>query len=283
LGFARGKNQKQVSGGNVVIKNPIGPRNPEWAQLSESQKASILERYFREIEYCKNNLGKDFKEVDLQRMGYDESYKGIVDRITDGLIAFKYVRYGDVYKGAKYFYREWSEYKVCRALNKKPCSIDGPGDYNALAQLIAELEREHAYYEALKYYPEYIEDLAGNFPGETVSEKKEAMNSHIKEAGGSDIYVQAIRDYQNAKRLVALESPSPLAPAVQNHELFYSDKTAEVVKSLEYYDKHKVRFMIEKAAKDKRPAISKKAKEYLDSWDNQGVQNRDEESAAGKK
>ena len=268
----------------MVIQSQLGPRDARWAQISENQKAVILEKYIREIGYCKSNIGKDFKEVDSRKMGDDESYKGIVDRITDGMIAFKYVRYGDVYKSMKHFYKEWSEYKMCLSSSNTPCSIDGPGDYNPLAQLIGELEREYAYQEALKFYPEYIDDLASNFPGETDKEQREALEAHVKEVGEMDIYAQVMRDYQNAKKLALIESPKPLNRAVQHHVWFYSDKPEEVFKALKYYSDNKVKFMVEKAAKDKRAAIAKKAKEYLDNWDKPVAEDKKKpvETGSGK-
>ncbi|MDT8286765.1 MAG: hypothetical protein RQ748_06620 [Elusimicrobiales bacterium] len=53
---------------------------------------------------------------------------------------------------------------------------------------------------------------------------------------------------------------------MQKHEDFYSSNAKKVLGALEYYNNQRVRFMLEKAAKHKNPAVAKKAKEYLDNW-----------------
>jgi hypothetical protein len=77
-------------------------------------------------------------------------------------------------------------------------------------------------------------------------------------------YQKMMNNWARAKKLHKTVEPKPLAPAVQHHEWFYSDKQEEILKALNYYYQNKVRFMLEKAVTNKDKAISAKATELLE-------------------
>ena len=83
-------------------------------------------------------------------------------------------------------------------------------------------------------------------------------------------YQAFLEQWAEIKQKAKTVKPKPLPIPVQMHEDFYSADVKKVLGALEYYSKHKVRFMVEKALKDKRPDVAQKAQEYLDNWDKPG-------------
>lgn len=249
-----------------------GHHKVSWHLMDADQKTFALERYKQEIEYCLASLGSRFDEADLQRVGSDKGYavprvKGLFPVIGYGLIAFKYL--DDSYhfpNAAKYFYKDWLEYKKSIDGQKSVWS-EGPGDYHPLGSAIGTWKNAGLYADALKHYQEYFDDrflrISGNM---TRKERVARFQERLQFAPRlKREYEEFMTEWTRTRQLAKTTKPKPLDPAVQNHEWFYSGKQEEVLKSLEYYQKNKVRFMLEIALKHKDPAVAAKAKEYLES------------------
>jgi len=91
-------------------------------------------------------------------------------------------------------------------------------------------------------------------------------------------YQAFLEQWTEIKQKAKTVKPKPLPIPVQMHEDFYSADVKKVLGALEYYSKHKVRFMVEKALKDKRPDVAQKAQEYLDNWDKPAGQSAERNS-----
>lgn len=274
----------------VVLVDTSSMTAEEIAQI----RAETLERTKNEIDYCLVNLGKNINEVDLQLIG---DYDPRVCVITYGLIAQKYsLPYGDIDKAADYYYMEWknTSQKSCGlpdsagkitidcAGKDRECALP-TGEYKPFSDALGLWREAGQYKKAAKHYQEYFDDWVNRSDGNTYEEKLRSFDAMRKKYEGmQENYDALMKEWNEVKELAKTENPQ-LEPDVQHHEWFYSPKTAEVLKALDYYNKNRVRFMLEKAEKDKRPVVARKAKEYLDNWDKQGAQNRDKEPAAGKK
>ena len=139
------------------------------------------------------------------------------------------------------------------------------------------------YAKALEHYQELHDDMLFNHflfyvPG-TRAEKLKMLKTELeKDPQIQGFYNLLLHDWENAKNLAKTAKPKPLHPDVQTHDDFYSLDIKKVLGALEYYSKHKVRFMVEKALKDKRPDVVKKAKEYLENWDKPAGQSAERNS-----
>lgn len=241
-----------------------------WEEMPVEHKTLALEKYLQEIEYSLAHVGKSFVDIDSRRVN-SKAYELEVGYITYGLIGSKYCRYGDYKKCAEYDFKNYQQAKKCarEASPTKPTCWGGAlGDgYHLLAPVVADFELNNDYKGALPYYRIWLNDLVGNLKGENLEEKLENLKIRTENNERKQNVMEIVLRWENAKKLAKTSKPKPLDPVVQHHEWFYSDKPEEVLKALEYYHKYKVRFMVEKAAKDKRPSVAKKAKEYLGNWD----------------
>lgn len=239
-----------------------------WKNMSPDKKAFVLERYRRQIVYATANLNKSFKDIDAKQVdvkGYEK-----VGYVTYGLIAGNYCWYGDYKKCAEYHYKDYLQAIACAnkmgktAPIPKDCWGGMVGDYDLLLDVIDAYEMGGYYKETLPYYRMLLDHRIRDIKGDSFEEKlsnlrKEAINDDSLQEG-----VEISDRWQKAKKLANTTKPKPLDPAVQHHEWFYSDRQEEVLKALEYYHKHNVRFMLEKALKHKDAAVAAKAKEYLE-------------------
>jgi hypothetical protein len=239
---------------------------------AEVKKANLLEKIKAEIEYCEINLGRSFKEVDAARVGAAYEYNSAqVTAITNGLIASKYEAYGDLYKAAEYYYKDYLSETNPKKYWKSKHAWSSPGDFMPFPGFMSTLKQNQDYRKMLKAYPEYFNySFLGRIKGPNGRKmsKEEEINK-LKENMAYDLELKRIYDsfmdeWGVVRKLAKTEDPKPLTPAVQNHEWFYSDKQEEVLKALAYYSQNKVRFMLEKALSHKDPVVAAKAKEYLE-------------------
>ncbi len=259
----------------VITSGGVKPKykviTSEWGEYTEEEITAILETTRKEIDYCLQNVGKKFAEVDAHKMGEDsKSQYGSVGVITYGLIAYKHRNFS---KSAEYFYRDWLELKKCEEANgkgdkKEGCGAFGygPGDYNPLISAIEQWKYAGMYDRVLMHYEEYF-DMAflSHMRGETHQQKKYRLDEQLlHDEVLRKKHAAFMREWENTKKLAKTVKPKSLDPAVQNHEWFYSEKQEEVLKALEYYYQNKVRFMLEKALGHKDPAVAKKARELVD-------------------
>ncbi|OGR63472.1 MAG: hypothetical protein A2X34_01420 [Elusimicrobia bacterium GWC2_51_8] len=249
---------------------PNGDVTIHMAKMNELQKAMVLDRFRMEIKYAVQNVNKSFDEIELIHLGYTHGYEWRIKIVTNGLIAEKYYKYSNYKKAAEYFYKDWQVDQECNTKkvwnSPGDCWPGGIGDYNPLFRAIGAWEDGGLYNEALKHYPEAQKELIDNYGAIMGTVAITDYFDIFKEAHPEEgqYYENFMAGWKKTKELAKTEKPKPLEPAVQNHEWFHSDKQNEVLKALEYYYKHRVKFMLEKALKHKNPVISKKAKDYLE-------------------
>ena len=250
---------KSFSAGGIVLVDTSSMTAEEIAQM----RTETLERTKAKIDYCLENLGKKFSEVDLKKVGELGLYSD-VGVITYGLIADKYeMVYRDSNKAADYYYLEWKYSK------------DLPdGEYDPGGNALGLWQDAGQYKKAAKYWQEYFDAWVNRFDGKTYEESLASLNRlRVSDPDVTRDYESIMKQWNEVKLLTKTEKTKPLEPAVQNHEWFYSGKQKDVLKALDYYYQNKVKFMVDKAAKHKNPVIVDKAKEYLKSWDAQSSES----------
>lgn len=223
-----------------------------------------LEKIREQIEYYRVNLHEKVDNIDA----YMKTEALGSKHVTYCLIAKKYYWYGDRLKSADYFYKDWGDQAELLRSTTGPIPWDcGHSDGNSLTGAMSLWEETYDYPKFIAHFQELYDHTIKSFG--TFS-KVSLIKSNFAEYKKNwpmeaNHYTQMMQRLNQAKKLAKTTKPKPLAPAVQNHEWFYSDKQEEVLKALEYYHKHTVRFMLEKALKHKSPGIAAKAKEYLDN------------------
>jgi hypothetical protein len=229
-----------------------------WDDSNETQKAAYLELFREAIQYCSKNIGKQPKEVDLSQTG---PYVVGFPKITLEVIAMYHRFYGDLQRSAELRHKFWAD--------AEGSPILGYAEENPLYFVISGYEEAGMYKDALPFYEKkHQEDMEVIREFSDVELLKNNFSVYRERYPRlAEDYLSFMESWEQAKKLAKTSKPKLLDPAVQHHKWFYSDKTEEVLKALEYYRKHKVRFMVEKALKDKRPVIAKKAQEYLGNWD----------------
>lgn len=232
---------------------------------AEMEKTVFLEKVKAEIDFCIRHFGKSFNEVDVKKIdGLQQSRRVI----TNGLIAEKYEYYSDLFKAAEYYYKDYLSEKLF--LSGKywgsKHAWGGEGDYTPFPAFMYTLKENKEYQKMLKVYPEYFDYyFLSQYAEGTKEEKMQSLKDEIKnDPEVAKQYEDFMKEWGKIKKLARTVKPKPLEPAVQNHEWFYSEKQSEVLKSLTYYHKYKVKFMLEKALNHNHPVVAKKAKEYID-------------------
>ncbi|OGR50990.1 MAG: hypothetical protein A2049_03800 [Elusimicrobia bacterium GWA2_62_23] len=202
-----------------------------------------------------SNIGKDTQKLDVRRGGERMLQ---VRRIGAGFIAAEYLDCGNYVRAGEYYYRDWQDFKERR----EKWELEAAGDEYPLANYISVLEQMNRYSDAIKYYPEYLNEIRNRAElPKGVGAKEFREKSPVL----ADWYAEVDSAYRKAIMLSKTATPRPPDPAVQHHEWFYSGKPEEVLKSLDYYSQNKVQFMLEKALNHKNMAIAAKANEYLDN------------------
>lgn len=269
----------------VGISDEYAIPGEEYDKLSpEVRKAIFLEKGRARARYAIENIGKKIATLDFSRL-YDAAMDSETRFEKDQIVDYKavcgiyFADCLDCANAIKYCRKHYLEWK--KSIDGSPSLFQslGGGDYapDGLYD-IEDIYKECGRNKELEwFYADYNKAHWLRLAQEvSPTDRQQFLDS-------SEGYQAFMEGWKRIKKLAQSEHPKPLSPAVQNHGRFYSDKPVEVLKALAYYNSNRVRFMLEKAAKDKRPAISKKAKEYLDNWDNQGAQNRDKESAGERK
>jgi len=262
-----------LSYAGVVLVDTSSMTAEEVAQM----RTETLERTKAKIDYCLANLGKNINEVDLKQVGDNDANLCV---ITYGLIAQKYYRpYNDIGKAADYYYLEWKHTHgsecgspdetgkiIIDCAGKDKGCVWPFGEYNPFSEALGAWKEAGQYKKAAKHYKEYFDNWVNNFDGNTYQEKFGALNNWRNSHPDHETdYQNVMKEWNDIKELAKTEKPQ-LEPSVQHHEWFYSGKTSEVLKALDYYNTNKVKFMVEKAAKHKSPVVAKKARAYLDNW-----------------
>ncbi|HBB66568.1 MAG TPA: hypothetical protein DCZ93_04580 [Elusimicrobia bacterium] len=229
-----------------------------WAESNEVQKAAYLELYNKSIQYSLKNIGKPIKELDLSEAG---PRIAIYHKVTFETISMLYREYGDLRKAAEYMFQFWGASQGGLAPDMLNADAN-PTDY-----VISNYEDAGMYKELSVFYSDAYKEkmkwlaLGTDIKLLKIDFKKYKQNWPEK----AEEYQSFMHNWRRAKQLAKTKKPKPLEPAVQNHEWFYSDRQEEVLKALEYYQKNKVQFMLEKALAHKDPIVAEKAKEYLEN------------------
>jgi len=231
---------------------------------SPEYKTRELEKIKANINYCLSNIGKKYSVLDEKQAGGFWPHKDL-GVMTYVLIAQKYHQYGDGGKAGDYYYQNWLHYNTQQTGENRWPYPDGEYD-DYFVSAMSSWEAAGKYKEMVEHYEDY---LIHRYSPRFVGPKEAQIKEMQEEINSSDelkaAYQKSLKKFERYKKLSKTAKPKPLDPAVQNHEWFYSDKQAEVLKALAYYHVNKVKFMLEKALTHKDPIIAAKAKEYLDS------------------
>lgn len=250
-----------------------GNKPPPPLKKDETSVALRLEKDKDSVDYFLVNIHKKISELDAKKGEGNFDYK----YVTYGLVAKIYYWYGDPLKSAEYFYKDWVDYEKLVKETKGPIPWDdGHSQGTSLSGAFNLWEENRAYSELVKHYPELYEYEMEHYfkPFTDIKLLKTDFAEYKKNWPIEAAYYQEMmQKWGRAKKLAKTTKPKPLDPAVQHHEWFYSDKQEEVLKALEYYHNRKVRFMLEKALKHKKPVIAAKAREYLDTSVKEGTGN----------
>ena len=236
--------------------------------VTELEKAVFLERVKGEIDFCLENLGKSFEEVDADKIGITWGYGSWgTNAISYGLIAFKYGEYGDTYTEADYYYKDYLCEKSPEKYWKSKYNWPGyPGDVVPFSNFMDRLKNNREYGKTLKFYPEYFDYyFLSRLPGTKKEKRRRLMEELKNDSDAAKLYKDFMGEWNATRKLAADRTikPKSLHPAVQNHEWFYRNNRGEVLKALDYYYQNKVKFMLEKALAHKDKAVRAKASEYL--------------------
>ncbi|OGR52159.1 MAG: hypothetical protein A2049_12695 [Elusimicrobia bacterium GWA2_62_23] len=180
-------------------------------------------------------------------------------QMTPEFTAYYYRKYGDLKKSAECLYRYW--------LNSNHNPEWAHPDSSPYEPVLYAYEEAGLYKEKSEFYsqayPDFMKWLAA---GTDVKLLKSNFSKYKKMwPEHAERYLSFKSNWRRAEALAKTGKPKGLDSDVQNHEWFYSEKQEEVLKALEYYQKHKVKFMLENALKHKDPAIVEKAKHYLEN------------------
>jgi len=237
-----------------------GGRKVLWVDYAVLPKTQFLELHYKAIQYCLENMGKSKEDLSPAMFGHNVFIVG--NNVTPLAIMMMYREYGDEQKAALMAYKYWVD------SNGAPQELSAEEDPDSF--VIDAYLRAGMYKEALQFYHVAYDNLMKWL---ALSTDTKLIKNNFKEykqnwPGHAEQYQLFMRSWKDTKQLAKTAKPKPLDPAVQNHEWFYSDKQAEVLKALAYYHANKVKFMLEKALKHKNPVIAAKAKEYLGSMGN---------------
>lgn len=241
----------------------------EYEDLSDEIITAVqLEIQRQQFLYAKENIGKKEKELDQSRL-YDLGAIAVMYGKDPGIqhpeLAINYARLGSFcashFKAAPYYYKHYLEWKKFEKGQPSLWPKDSEnvlltGDFFGRHKLYKDWDRMLADYNDFWWKPQ-AEPYCKQFP-----HIKNCVNKWLNK---NQDYQGFLKEWGEIKKLAKTTKPKPLDPAVQHHEWFYSDKQEEVLKALEYYHKHDVRFMLEKALKHKDSVIAAKAREYLDA------------------
>jgi len=267
--FLKLPNEKRLEYATVVeISSEYAIPKDEYMSLPlEVKHAIALEQQRERLHYAVSNLGKKQKELDVSKL-YDLSMPGDVSHHSERVVT--YVTLGGLtenhFKTAKYYYKDYLEWKKSELGESSFVNPRG-GDESALSYLVALYSEYNMYKEWNALYADYNEFWWKRYAASECRLLTDAgpdcVGKWLKEAEDYQAYLE---EWKEVKRKVKTTKPKPLSVYVQIHEYFYADNTKKVLGALEYYNKHKVKFMIKKAANHRNPVIAKKAKEYLDNW-----------------
>lgn len=232
-----------------------GGRKVQWKKYNVSQKTQFLELHLKAINYCISNMGEQKGELDPELSG---RYLFVnTTHITPLALVKLYRQYGNEQKAAQIAHKYWVD------SNHNPILESAEEDPDSF--VIDAYVRAGMYKEAIRFYNIAHEHMLQRL---SIGTDVKLLKTNFREyeqnwPEEAAIYDRFVKGWREAKQLAKTANPKSLDPAVQHHEWFYSDKQQEVLKALEYYHKHDVSFMLEKALKHKNAVIAAKAKEYL--------------------
>ncbi|MBI4668498.1 MAG: hypothetical protein HY747_04830 [Elusimicrobia bacterium] len=212
------------------------------------EKSSWMEYYRSQLDYALVNEGKNLYQLDYKRLGYsDKSIDQRLPVITAYKIAYLADKYGDFQTVAKYYCK-------CRDLERKrPPECYSWGDSNSEDLCIGALERIGRCSEALKEWEKSFETYLFNFGGET----REQQMSNLKKTMEEDREVKEFaKDFlswgEKLEEKIKKKKcePKQLDIDTKMHHWFYAEDRKKNLEALKYYRQHRVKFMLEKAAKE---------------------------------
>jgi|GEM_PF-3298213 len=237
------------------------------------------EKTMKSCQYAIKNLGKKQKDLDISIL-YDLSMSGDVSHYAEDVMS--YARAAGFcenhLKLAEYYYKDYLEWKKSELGQPSLWKHPG-GDGHPLSSIVGLYSDYDMYKEWDALYADYNEFWWKRYAAAECRLRTDAgpdcVEKWLEEA---EDYQAFLEQWTEIKQKAKTVKPKPLPLPVQMHEDFYSADVKKVLGALEYYRNHKVRFMVEKALKDKRPDVVKKAKEYLDNWDKPAGQSAERNS-----
>lgn len=229
------------------IWRPNGSVKVPWKNMSEEQKAHVLERQRANAEYTIAHQGKRFSEL----KGIPESLRPReqadpqkVYFSTDAVV-LAYQQLGDLNAAARLAKADYEA---------NPERSHGPYKLERLIGLLSDAGR-HA--EALDLYQKYLQELLPSYSKEDFATKKSVPDNPT--------YNDAMRFGEELRRKA--ESPNSVADkseeAVRMHRAFHSKDRRGRLEAIEFYKYHRVRSMLRKAALSDDPDVREKAQGYI--------------------
>lgn len=226
------------------ITNRDGSAKVLWKNMTEKQKAFVLERNRAHAEYIVANQGKRFSELkNVPRFMYPPkiSAKDKIYFSTEAVIA-AYQELGDLESAAKLAKADYES---------NPDGGHGPYKLRTLIGLLSSAGRHK---EALEFYQKYLEELLPSYSKEDFATKKSIPNNPT--------YNEAMKFGDELKKRAAdPKRPEEPEAAIRMHRAFHSKDRRKRLEALEFYSRHRIRFMLEKANDD--PEIKQRARDYI--------------------
>lgn len=241
----------------------------------EIREVMGLEFDREQVDYRIQNIGKKLGDLDASYL-YDLSmidgdhYR---ERDKDLVINYRSVcgsllRYGNHFRAAEYCWKDYLEWKKQESGQPALYQHSG-GDYNDQPSRTMCLYSDYDMYKELDAtYADYNDFWWKRYAAAECRLRTDAGPDCVERwLENAEDYQAFLEEWKEVKQKAKTVKPKPLSVQVQMHENFYSSDVKSVLAALDYYNRQRVKFMLEKAAKDKRPVIAKKAQEYLDNWD----------------
>jgi len=258
------------------MSNDYAVPREEYLKLPfEIREVMGLEFDKEQVDYRIQNIGKKLGDLDVSYLYRLSMINGddYLKRDKDLIISYRSVcgsllRYGNHFRAAEYCWKDYLEWKKQESGQPALYQHSG-GDYNDQPSRTMCLYTDYDMYKELDIiYADYNDFWWKRYAAAECRLRTDAGPDCIEKwLEQAEDYQAFLEQWTEIKQKAKTVKPKPLPLPVQMHEDFYSADVKKVLGALEYYRMHKVRFMVEKALKDKRPAVARKAQEHLDNWD----------------
>jgi len=245
--------------------NPNGSSKILWRDMSEEQKAQDYEWKREASEYINANTGKKCSELknipDIVKMFSMKLQDGSTKGPNDICFSTQPLRY--VYARSGEF-DKWVE----EERKYYESGVDQYAPYSQLEWLDVLLAAGH-YREAEKFFPEFVNIAVPQLSKEEVVQRVKSGEGPPEFLSRSIIVepwakILTIKNKPDDYRKAYRDKEKNMEISERMHRNFYSKDDKKRESALEFYNKNKVKFMIEKAHKTWKGETKTKADKYLE-------------------